>query len=387
MKKRFAAVLTSLVLIMLLVPAAAFATGAHTVSGDLDLNQVSGKTLEKDGYIWDKDTHTLTMQDLTVRGNIQLPNAECTINVKGQCSVEMIQGGSDAVTITVKGEDGAVLQGGIDVNGPIVFEDLTMTDGSISNSNIGNNPVLSLANSNITLHHLSWMTDGGINLVSSQLTVNKSDDSISQFWVQKIAMDEDSVIESYRSMQNYGQFTPTDLSVGNNYIAEPVGGSFQNKAPWEGAEDHWLTVVDKEGEIASHFILKAPKDQCEISLKASPAEGGTVSGAGSYDMDSAAAVKAEANKGYHFVQWEDEQGVAVSRDAAYTFKVTETKTLTAVFAKDSVAPAQAGGSDQGGSNADAVQTGDSSHMELWIALLAASLLGAVGTVVFRRHRA
>ena len=51
MKKRFAAVLTSLLLLMLLVPAAAFATGGHTVNGDLNLT--SGTTLENDGYTWD----------------------------------------------------------------------------------------------------------------------------------------------------------------------------------------------------------------------------------------------------------------------------------------------------------------------------------------------
>ena len=77
----------------------------------------------------------------------------------------------------------------------------------------------------------------------------------------------------------------------------------------------------------------------------------------------------------------------MSKDASYSFQVTQTQTLTAVFAEDSVTPPQPDGSDQGGSGADAVKTGDSSHMELWIALLAASLLGAVGTVVFRRHRA
>ena len=83
MKKRFAAVLTSLLLLMLLVPAAAFATGGHTVNGDLNLK--SDTTLEDDGYTWDASTNTLTMQDLTVMGNINLPNAECTINVKGNC--------------------------------------------------------------------------------------------------------------------------------------------------------------------------------------------------------------------------------------------------------------------------------------------------------------
>lgn len=50
MKKRFAAVLMSLLLIMLLVPAAAFATGGHTVNGDLNLT--SGTKLEDDGYTW-----------------------------------------------------------------------------------------------------------------------------------------------------------------------------------------------------------------------------------------------------------------------------------------------------------------------------------------------
>lgn len=387
MKKRFAAVLTSLLLLMLLVPAAAFATGGHTVNGDLNLK--SGTTLKGDGYTWDASTNTLTMQDLTVMGNINLPNAECTINVKGNCSVEEIRrDGSDAAqAVTIEGETGATLQSNVRISGALTIKNLTMTEGTLENGNIGNLPVLTLINSNITLHHLSWMPDGGIDLVGSQLTVNKSQNFNSQFRVEKIAMDETSVVKSYLPMENYGHFTPNHLGEVNNYIAEPEGGSFQNKAPWEGAEDHWLTVVDKEGKIANHFILRAPKEQCEISLKASPAEGGTVSGAGSYNMTSTATVKAEANKGYHFVQWEDEQGVAVSKDASYTFQVTQTQTLTAVFAKDSVTPTQPGSSDQGGSDDNAVATGDSSHMELWITLLAASILGIAGTVVFRRRKA
>lgn len=387
MKKRFAAVLTSLLLLMLLVPAAAFATGGHTVNGDLNLKSVT--TLEDDGYTWDASTNTLTMQDLTVMGTVKLPNQDCQINVKGNCSVEEITRNTSAAAqaVTIEGETGATLQSNVRISGALTIKNLTMTEGTLENGNIGNLPVLTLINSNITLHHLSWMTDGGIDLANSQLTVNKSENSLSQFRVEKIAMDETSVVKSYLPMENYGHFTPNHLGEVNNYIAEPEGGSFQNKAPWEGAEDHWLTVVDKEGNIASHFILRAPKEQCEISLKASPAEGGTVSGAGSYNMTSTATVKAEANKGYHFVQWEDEQGVAVSKDASYTFQVTQTQTLTAVFAKDSVTPTQPGSSDQGGSDDNAVATGDSSHMELWITLLAASILGIAGTVVFRRRKA
>ena len=387
MKKRFAAVLTSLLLLMLLVPAAAFATGGHTVNGNLNLT--SGTTLKDDGYTWDASTHTLTMQDLTVTGNINLPNAECTINVKGNCSVEEIRRDESgaAQAVTIEGETGATLQSNVRISGALTIKNLTMTEGTLENGNIGNLPVLTLINSNITLHHLSWMTDGGIDLANSQLTVNKSENSLSQFWVEKIAMDENSVIESYRPMQNHWHFTPEDMGTVNDYIAVPAGGSLEKKAIHDGGTDTPLTVVDKEGNVASHFILRAPKEQCEISLKASPAEGGTVSGAGSYNMTSTATVKAEANKGYHFVQWEDEQGVAVSKDASYTFQVTQTQTLTAVFAKDSVTPTQPGSSDQGGSDDNAVATGDSSHMELWITLLAASILGIAGTVVFRRRKA
>ena len=387
MKKRFAAVLTSLLLLMLLVPAAAFATGGHTVNGDLNLK--SGTTLKDDGYTWDASTNTLTMQDLTVMGNINLPNAECTINVKGNCSVEEIRrGDSDAAqAVTIKGETGAVLNSSVSVPGSLTLDSIVLTGDRIWNSTTNQGYILKVENSNITLHHqLMWMTADGMELINSSFKLDSNTDS-GQFWVQKIAMDKNSIVESYRPMQNYGHFTPNDLGEVNNYIAEPAGGSFQNKGPSPKATDHWLTVVDKEGNIASHFILRAPKEQCEISLKASPAEGGTVSGAGSYNMTSTATVKAEANKGYHFVQWEDEQGVAVSKDASYTFQVTQTQTLTAVFAKDSVTPTQPGSSDQGGSDDNAVATGDSSHMELWITLLAASILGIAGTVVFRRRKA
>ena len=387
MKKRFAAVLTSLLLLMLLVPAAAFATGGHTVNGDLNLK--SGTTLEDGGYTWDASTNTLTMQDLTVTGNINLPNAECTINVKGNCSVGEIRRGESgaAQAVTIKGETGAVLNSSVSVPGSLTLDSIVLTGDRIWNSNTNPGYILKVENSNITLHHqLMWMTADGMELINSSFKLDSNTDS-GQFWVQKIAMDENSIVESYRPMQNYGNFTPNDLGAVNNYIAEPAGGSFQNKGPSPNATDHWLTVVDKEGTVASHFILRAPKEQCEISLKASPAEGGTVRGAGSYNMTSTATVKAEANKGYHFVQWEDEQGVAVSKDASYTFQVTQTQTLTAVFAKDSVTPTQPGSSDQGDSDDNAVATGDSSHMELWIALLAASMLGIAGTVVFRRRKA
>ena len=166
-----------------------------------------------------------------------------------------------------------------------------------------------------------------------------------------------------------------------DYIAVPKGGSFVNVG------DRPVTIADKSGMAVSHFILKAPAEKCQIDLKASPAEGGMVSGAGEYDCDTRATVKAEANKGYHFVRWEDWQGNIVSKDAAYSFTVKETTTLTAVFAKDGATPAQPGGTDQNTDKGTAPKTGDNAHPMIWIALLAVSVLGIAAVAVFGRKHA
>ncbi|MBC5999188.1 hypothetical protein H8876_04155 [Clostridiales Family XIII bacterium BX16] len=151
-----------------------------------DLNLKSGTMLEDDGYTWDASTNTLTMQDLTVTGTVKLPNQDCQINVKGNCSVEEITRNTSAAAqaVTIEGETGATLQSNVRISGALTIKNLTMTEGTLENGNIGNLPVLTLINSNITLHHLSWMTDGGIDLANSQLTVNKSENSLSQFWVE-----------------------------------------------------------------------------------------------------------------------------------------------------------------------------------------------------------
>lgn len=385
MKKRFTAVVMGLLLLMLLIPSTAFADGIPAVVGNLDLTSGNhaDKTLAKDGYEWDSATNTLTIQDLAVTGDIILPKRDCTINVKGECSATHIKREEGEQALTVIGENKATLECEFTLMGNLMLDSLKMTDGAISNGSVGNPPVLILKNSDITLHHLSWMTASGIKLENSRLTVNSRNDVISQFWTEKITMDEKSIIESFNPMKNYANEEISTFDSLQDYIAEPKGGSFAKA-------DAYLTVVDKEGKMVSHFILKAPgqsAEKCQIDLKSSPAEGGTVSGAGEYDCDTRATVKAEANKGYHFVRWEDWQGNIVSKDAAYSFTVKETTTLTAVFAKDGATPAQPGGTDQNTDKGTAPKTGDNAHPMIWIALLAVSVLGIAAVAVFGRKHA
>ena len=67
-----------------------------------------------------------------------------------------------------------------------------------------------------------------------------------------------------------------------------------------------------------------------ISASASPAAGGSVSGAGSVPAGASCTLTATPNSGYAFVNWKEGSAV-VGTSAAYTFTATGNRTLTANF--------------------------------------------------------
>ena len=67
-----------------------------------------------------------------------------------------------------------------------------------------------------------------------------------------------------------------------------------------------------------------------LTLTASPAEGGTVSGAGQYEAGTAASIQATANSGYTFTRWSDGD-----TNATRSVTVNNDLTLTAEFATES----------------------------------------------------
>ena len=67
-----------------------------------------------------------------------------------------------------------------------------------------------------------------------------------------------------------------------------------------------------------------------LTLAASPAEGGTVSGAGQYEAGTAASIQATANSGYTFTRWSDGD-----TNATRSVTVNNDLTLTAEFATES----------------------------------------------------
>ena len=101
-----------------------------------------------------------------------------------------------------------------------------------------------------------------------------------------------------------------------------------------------VTVSYTEGDVTKTAtftvtIIEPIVTTYTISVSADPAEGGTVSGGGTYNENASVTVTATANDNYTFVKW-TENGEQVSTDASYTFNATANRTLVAVFEAEEV---------------------------------------------------
>ena len=85
-------------------------------------------------------------------------------------------------------------------------------------------------------------------------------------------------------------------------------------------------VVTEAADYVANFELNS----YDISVVANPEEGGTVTGAGTYNHFDTCTLTATANEGYHFVNWTLE-GEVVSTDTTYSFVVTGAADYVANF--------------------------------------------------------
>ena len=80
----------------------------------------------------------------------------------------------------------------------------------------------------------------------------------------------------------------------------------------------------------SLVAIFTPNNNFTIAVSASPTNGGTVSGGGTYQMGQSCTVRAVPYNGYSFSKW-TEYGVNVSSNANYTFTVNGYRVLVANF--------------------------------------------------------
>ena len=85
-------------------------------------------------------------------------------------------------------------------------------------------------------------------------------------------------------------------------------------------------TVTESGNYVAHFSANS----YQITAMANPAEGGTITGEGSYEHGQICTLTATAAEGYTFVNW-TKNGTVVSNNASYSFTVTENATYVANF--------------------------------------------------------
>ena len=90
---------------------------------------------------------------------------------------------------------------------------------------------------------------------------------------------------------------------------------------------NYTFTVNENRSLVANFVVHS----YTINVSASPSNGGTVTGGGTYQQGQYCTVHAEANSNYTFTNW-TENGSQVSTNANYTFTVTGNRTLVAHFA-------------------------------------------------------
>ncbi len=88
-------------------------------------------------------------------------------------------------------------------------------------------------------------------------------------------------------------------------------------------------IVNDDRTLTANFQYQQPSTYT-INASSDPANGGTISGAGTYTQGQTCTLIASANSGFAFSNW-TENGNVVSTNATYSFTVTGNRTLVAHF--------------------------------------------------------
>ena len=83
---------------------------------------------------------------------------------------------------------------------------------------------------------------------------------------------------------------------------------------------------------ARTFVANFKPKTFNVTISASPSEGGSVEKSGSYEYDTQVTVKATPANGYRFLNW-SENGNTVSTNPSYSFTIQKDRSLVAIFEK------------------------------------------------------
>jgi hypothetical protein len=152
------------------------------------------------------------------------------------------------------------------------------------------------------------------------------------FQVQNLGSVETFHIEVADDKGFLASITPTDLSLNAGETMDVTVGLQAPADAMLGTSDT-LTVTATGGSGTRNFavvVTDVRSPSYIVITSASPPNGGTTSGAGTFASGSTVTVNATSNAGYGFVNW-TENGSVVSTSSSYSFTVTADRALVANF--------------------------------------------------------
>jgi len=155
----------------------------------------------------------------------------------------------------------------------------------------------------------------------------------------------------YGPYANGPQTNPDGATTGTNRVCR--GGSWVHFAYYcRTAYRGYNTPTFADTELGFRAVLPQPPS-ATVTVSASPANGGTVSGGGIFEVGSTNTVTATANPGYQFVNWTETNGSVASASSNYTFTLgSNNEALVANFIPtyiiSVIASPSAGGTVSGG---------------------------------------
>ena len=132
--------------------------------------------------------------------------------------------------------------------------------GKITNSGVGLTKELTFKNAKAALNDLQWMTNSGVKLEGSEVTVSGNDGS-GQCWLEKLTMDEDSKLVLKNVSQGISNYANGALeeSLGTIRGFLPKDFSIANRKRNPADVDYRNTIVDADGQIAQNVELRYRK--------------------------------------------------------------------------------------------------------------------------------
>lgn len=155
--------------------------------------------------------------------------------------------------------------------------------------------------------------------------------STSGYWKTETAVNNVYHISSSSSYSNYQDcFCPNKSACTKGSFIGDVTGTYQSEYPTNGIGHSG----NRFEESSSYWYVYDGTEPSKytVSLSVVPANAGSVSGAGLYEENTTAKVTATPAAGYEFGNWQS-SGTVFSTNNPYSFKVTGSRELTAVFNK------------------------------------------------------